>query len=212
MPESIEEYAARVAAAQDADGRIPIDPEGVVAWDVFPFETDGLRLKPGPVLGEERVRTGEDPATCPCATEPARGPREPFGVVWEGEHFLLKVPPPSGAPLMLSVVTREHLDVPDLSDDLAAAFGRLHVALVAAVEELPSVGRCHVMRIGDGGVHAHWWFLARPARLPLVFGSFMVDWDDFLPPVPLEVWVENATFVAQRLRDRLGGSVVGVAG
>ncbi|WP_392542976.1 hypothetical protein [Oryzobacter telluris] len=52
------------------------------------------------------------------------------------------------------------------------------------------------------------WFLARPARLPLVFGSFMVDWDDFLPPVPDDVRVENATFVAERLQARLGGSLV----
>lgn len=109
---------------------------------------------------------------------------------------------------MLSVVTRRHLDVPEMDDEQAAAFGRLHVALVAAVEALPIADRCHVMRIGDGGVHAHWWFMARPARLPMVFGSFMVDWDDFLPPVPVDVRAENATFVAERLRARLGGTVV----
>ncbi len=205
MPESAAEYAARIAAAQDPDGRLALDPEGVIAWDVFPFEVEGLRLKPGPVPGDERVRDGEDPGSCSCTRPPVRGPAEPWGVVWEDEHFLVKVAPPSGSPLMLSVVTREHLDVPEMGDDLAGAFGRLHVALVAAVEELPSVGRCHVMRIGDGGVHAHWWFLARPARLPLVFGSFMVDWDDFLPPVPAEVRAENAAFVVARLTERLGG-------
>ena len=44
------------------------------------------------------------------------------------------------------------------------------------------------------------------------FGSFMVDWDDFLPPVPADVRAENALFVAERLRDRLGGRVVTSAG
>jgi len=208
MPESVEDYVARIAAAQDAEGRIALDPQGVIAWDVFPFETDGLRLKPGPVLGEERTRSGEDPATCECARPAVRGPSQPWGVVWEDEHFLVKVAPPSGSPLLLSVVTRRHLDVPDLDDGQAAAFGRLHVALVGAVEALPSAGRCHVMRIGDGGAHAHWWFMARPARVPMVFGSFMVDWDDFLPPVPVAVRAENATFVAERLQARLGGIVV----
>lgn len=209
MPESTEEYVARIVAAQDAEGRLALDPEGVMAWDVFPFETEGLRLKPGPVLGDERNRLGEDPATCQCTEPPALGPDEPWGVVWQDDDFLVKVAPPSGSPLMLSLVTRRHLDVPEMDDELAASFGRLHVALVAAVEELPSVGRCHVMRIGDGGVHAHWWFLARPARLPLVFGSFMVDWDDFLPPVPQAVRAENAAFVAARLVERYGGEAVG---
>lgn len=34
MPEDVETYAARVAAAAGPDGRLPIDPEGVVAWGV----------------------------------------------------------------------------------------------------------------------------------------------------------------------------------
>lgn len=208
MPESIEEYAARIAAAQDADGTLALDREGVVAWDTFPFEADGLRLRPGPFPGDERVRSGEDPATCECAKEPARGPFVPWGVVWEDERFLVKVAPPSGSPLVLTVITRDHLDVPEMDDDLASAFGRLHVALVCAVEALPSVGRCHVMRIGDGGAHAHWWFLARPARLPQTLGSFMVDWDEFLPPVPVEVRAENAAFVAEALTRHLGGRPV----
>ncbi|MGL5851186.1 MAG: hypothetical protein ACRCZD_10450 [Phycicoccus sp.] len=60
-------------------------------------------------------------------------------------------------------------------------------------------------RIGDGSAHAHWWFLARPLRMPQVFGSFMVDRDDFLPPVPTAVRDDNAAFVVDRLVERLGG-------
>jgi hypothetical protein len=33
----------------------------------------------------------------------------------------------------------------------------------------------------------HWWFMARPARLPQLIGSFAAIWDDILPPVPEEI-------------------------
>ncbi len=141
MPEDVQTYAARVAAATGCDGRLGIDPDGVVAWGVFPFEVEGLRLKSGPTLVD-------------------------------------------------------------------ASSGRVQVALVRAVEALPSVARCHVIRVGDGGAHAHWWFMARPARMPELRGSFMVVWDDFLPPVPLEVRDANAAFVVERLVADLGGRAV----
>ena len=34
----------------------------------------------------------------------------------------------------------------------------------------------------------HWWFMARPARLPQLIGSFASIWDDILPPTPQDVW------------------------
>ena len=206
MPEDVQTYAARVAAAGDPHGRLSIDPHGVVGWDVFPFEVEGLRLKPGPTLvADEAPRSGEEPADCQCA-QPDEAP-EPGGwaTVWEDDDWRLRVAPPSGAPLVLSLVPHRHLDVPDLPDDLAASSGRLQVALVRAVEALPSVARCHVIRVGDGGAHAHWWFMARPARMPELRGSFMVVWDDFLPPVPLQVRDDNAAFVVERLVADLGG-------
>jgi hypothetical protein len=211
MPESIEEYAARIAAAQDADGRLPLEEQGFLTWDVFPFEVEGLRLKPGPTLADdESARRGEEADDCHCTDAPMEGPAGSVGwpVVWEGLGWRVKAAPPSGAPLTLVAEPEQHLDVPDLPDDLAAAFGRLQVALVGAVESLPTAARCHVLRIGDGGAHAHVWFIARPARMPQLRGSFMVVWDDFLPPVPVEVRDANAAFVAERLVERLGGRVV----
>ena len=95
-----------------------------------------------------------------------------------------------------------------LGIDLAASSGRVQVAPVRAVEALPSVARCHVIRVGDGGAHAHWWFMARPARTPELRGSFMVAWDDFLPPVPVDVRDANAAFVVDRLVADLGGRAV----
>jgi hypothetical protein len=209
MPEDVQTYAARVAAAAGSDGRLSIDADGVVGWDVFPFEVEGLRLKPGPALvAAEAPRSGEDPADCQCARPDDDGDRSGWAKLWEDDDWRLKVAPPSGSPLVLSLVPHRHLDVADLPDDLAASFGRLQVALVRAVEALPSVARCHVIRVGDGGAHAHWWFMARPARLPETRGSFMAVWDDFLPPIPVEVRDDNAAFVVERLVAFLGGRAV----
>lgn len=49
----------------------------------------------------------------------------------------------------------------------------------------------HVCRWGDGSEHLHWWFMARPARLPQLSGTLAAIWDDVLPPLPDEVWREN---------------------
>ncbi len=211
MPESAEEYAARIAAAQDSDGRLALQETGFLTWDVFPFEVEGLRLKRGPSLADDEAgRRGEDAADCHCTGAQQDGPADSgdWSVIWEGFGWRVKAAPASGAPLVLVAEPTEHLDVPELPDDLAVAFGRLQVALVGAVEALPSAARCHVLRIGDGGAHAHVWFIARPARMPQLRGSFMVVWDDFLPPVPVQVRDANAAFVAARLAERLGGRVL----
>ena len=68
-----------------------------------------------------------------------------------------------------------------------------------AVRSVPGVGRVHVCRWGDGSEHLHWWFIARPARLPQLAGSFAAIWDDILPPTPLPVWHENLRLLRQRL-------------
>lgn len=69
-PESVADYYARVlAAADDDDGRLPVAVQQMPGWDIFPYELDGLRLKPlAPLLDEEPARQGEDPATCRCAS------------------------------------------------------------------------------------------------------------------------------------------------
>ena len=45
--------------------------------------------------------------------------------------------------------------------------------------------------MGDGSEHLHWWFMARPARIPQLIGSFAAIWDDILPPTPDDVWQAN---------------------
>src|ERR1035437_3349011 len=46
MPETIEDYYSRVMATADDEGRLAIPADGIPYWEVFPFEAEGLRLKP----------------------------------------------------------------------------------------------------------------------------------------------------------------------
>lgn len=68
-----------------------------------------------------------------------------------------------------------------------------------AVANVPHVGRVHVCKWGDGTAHLHFWFIARPARLAQLEGSFAAIWDDVLPPLPEDVWRENLALVAHAL-------------
>ena len=58
MPEMIEDYYARVMAAADDEGRLAIPSDGIPYWEIFPFEAEGLRLKPiGPLSEVEELCT-----------------------------------------------------------------------------------------------------------------------------------------------------------
>src|SRR5215218_7843546 len=195
--ETAEEFHARVAAATDDEGRLPVAIELMPAWDIFPFELDGLRIKPlEPLTDEEPPRRGEDPDDCPCA-QPTTAEQE-ARVVWSNERWVVS---DAGMklPVTLILKPRAHHDLADLPDDLAAEMGVLMVAVAAAVESLPSVGRCHVGRYGDGGAHLHPFFFGRPARMPQLRGSTLLDWEENLPAVPEDVRRANAAFVAARL-------------
>ena len=208
MPEGSAEYAARIDKALGEDRRLPMSGADIPYWEIFPFEAEGLQVKPvEPPVAVEEPRHGEGGRPCRC--HDAEKARE--GAVWEDEHWVLTVGEPTGAPVVLMLMTKAHHDFTDLPDDLAAEMGRIMVRLGAAVEALPSVGRAHLSRWGDGGAHLHVFFIARPALMPQLRGTCMALWDDFLPPVPLEVRDDNARFVVERLVASHGGHAVGMA-
>ncbi|MFN8172521.1 MAG: hypothetical protein U0R65_11730 [Candidatus Nanopelagicales bacterium] len=204
-PESAEEYFARIAAATDAEGRLPVAIEGMTGWLVYPYELDSLRVKPlDPLADAEDDRAGEDPATCWCAS--ATMPPWATEWAWRNDDWVLTSAESTGAPVQLMLVPRRvHCDLTDVPDDLAADMGRLLVAVCAAAEALPSVGRAFAFKIGDGGAHLHWFFFGRPARALQLRGSPFLDWEENLPRVPVEVLRRNAGFVGRRLVEALGG-------
>ena len=187
MPETAEELYARAASAL----RMP--PVG--DWETFPFEG---QMKPRPLrppVEREEPRQGEGGVDCRrCAASDDE-------YLWtEGRWRLWSFDKPTGLPVVLLLEPREHLGEPgDLPDEAAAELGVMIARIERAVRSIGEIGRVHVCRWGDGGEHLHWWFMARPARIPQLIGSFAAIWDDILPPLPEEVWRANLDAVVAAL-------------
>ena len=187
MPESPEELHARVAGAL----RMP----PVEEWETFPFDGELRPRALAPPVAEEKPRFGEGGVDCSRCTA---SDHEFF---WTSERWRLRALGPTGLPFIAMLEPREHHAEPgDLPEELAAELGVLLGRIERAIRGIGHIGRVHVCRWGDGGEHLHWWFLARPARIPQLIGSFAAIWDDILPPLPEEIWRENVAAVADGLR------------
>jgi diadenosine tetraphosphate (Ap4A) HIT family hydrolase len=176
VPETPEELYTR---AKDALRTPPVED-----WETWPFDGAVLARTLRPPEERERPRHGEGGIDCfRC-----QAPDDDY--LWTDERWRLWAPSePTGLPLIVLLEPREHLSEPgDLPDALAAELGVLLARIERAIRGLGELGRVHVCRWGDGSEHLHWWFMARPARLPQLVGSFAAIWDDILPPVPEDVW------------------------
>jgi hypothetical protein len=209
QPESAEDFYARVRSATGPDGRLPVAVQEMPGWDIFPFELDSLRIKPLKSLVDvEPPRHGEDPSECYCAkpSDPETQMATAERTVWSNERWWLHLDTSMKLPIGLNLGPREHCDLPTVPDHLADEMGRLIVAVSGAVESLPSVGRVQLAKYGDGGAHLHLFVFGRPARMLQLRGSPLLDWEENLPPVPLEVHRANAEHVARQMIAAVGGS------
>jgi diadenosine tetraphosphate (Ap4A) HIT family hydrolase len=175
-----------------AHGALRMPP--VHDWETFPFDGEMRPRALLPPEAEERPRIGEDAAGCwRCVHGEERA-------IWSDERWLLTpAPGPTGLPVVVLLFPRAHVDLPDLPEREARELGPLMLRVERAVRSVGDIGRVHVCRWGDGSYHLHWWFMARPARLPQLIGSFAAIWDDVLPPLPEHVWRENLRMVARSL-------------
>ncbi|MDQ3778861.1 MAG: hypothetical protein M3310_08395 [Actinomycetota bacterium] len=187
MPETPEQVYER---AKDALRMPPVEE-----WETFPFEGD-LRPRPlEPPTDVDPARHGEGGVECSRCT----ASDDQF--FWTSDRWRLRALGPTGLPFIAMLEPRDHLAEPgDLSEELARELGVLLARIERAIRNLGEIGRVHVCRWGDGGEHLHWWFMARPARLPQLVGSFAAIWDDVLPPVPEDIWREDVARVAAALR------------
>jgi diadenosine tetraphosphate (Ap4A) HIT family hydrolase len=192
-----DEFYAHAVAAADEEGRLPLSR--MTGWEISPFEEDGLRVAPlrPPVL-PERARKGEDPTDCQSCRSRDEG-------IWLDDHWRLARVEGVGTPLVLMLYPRDHHDLTDLPDELAAELGVLTTHIARHMEALPNIARAHVYRIGDGGAHLHVWFFARPEGQAQLYGSWMVVWDDLLPEYPAEVADADAALVAEAMGSSYGG-------
>lgn len=203
MAETAQELYERVTATSDDAWRAQA-LQTLTSWGTFPFETEGLQIAALEPPEAEPPRTGEGGRPC-GACERVASEELDDAEVWRGERWRLIALPPSGAPLVLMLQPLAHHDLTDLPDDLAAELGVLQVHLARAVEALPNIARCHVLRFGDGGAHLHVFFFARVADVPQLRGSFLLVWDDLLPPTPQEQVRADAVAVARALVASYGG-------
>ena len=153
------------------------------------------------------VRRGSPVAGCHSGGEGSSVDAE----VWRDDHWRITVTEPTGAPLLLILSPQAHYGFTTLPMDRTAEMGQIMVTLGAAIEALPTVACVHVSKWGDGGAHAHVFFIARPTRIPQFRGTMMAVWDDFLPRVPAEVRDANARAVIQELTSAYGGRALGHA-
>ena len=193
-----DEFYRHAAAVADSEGRLPL--ARMTGWDISPFDLDGLRVAPlrPPVLPEP-ARHGEDPADCSACRDRDEG-------IWFNDHWRLARIPRVGVPLALMLYPRDHYDMADLPDELAAELGLLSTRLVRHIQALPHISRAHLYRVGDGGAHLHVWFFARPEGQAQLYGSWLVVWDDLLPEYPADVADADAAIVADALVASHGGS------
>jgi hypothetical protein len=145
--------------------------------------------------GAEPERDGESADACSACAKPDRD------YVWTDGQWRLRAAERSGLPVVLMLEPRAHFDSPaDLPDDLARAQGIMLGRVERAVLAVGEIGRVHIGRWGEGAAHLHWWFIARPARLPQLASSMAEIWDEVLPPTPEDVWRENVARVAEAMR------------
>jgi diadenosine tetraphosphate (Ap4A) HIT family hydrolase len=187
MPETPEQLYERV---KDALRMPPVEE-----WETWPFEGELRPRALAPPVAADPPRHGEGAVDCSRCSAPDAE------FLWTNERWRVHALGPSGLPLIAMLEPREHLAEPgDLSDELAAELGVLLARIERAVRSVGEIGRVHVCRWGDGSEHLHWWFMARPARIPQLIGSFAAIWDDVLPPLPEDIWRENVDALAAALR------------
>jgi len=192
-----DEFYEHALAAADDERRLPL--ARMTGWDISPFEQEGLCVAPlRPPVVPEPPRHGEDPSDCSSCRKRDEG-------IWFDDRWRLTRIAGVGVPLVLMLHPRDHYDLADLPDEMAAELGVLTTHIARHVQALPHVSRAHVYRIGDGGAHLHIWFFARPEGQAQLYGSWMVVWDDLLPEYPAAMAEADAANVADALIASYGG-------
>jgi len=193
-----DEFYRHALAATDSNHRLPLSR--MTGWEISPFEQDGLGVTPlrAPVV-PEAPRHGEDPAECRICGDRDKG-------IWFNERWRLDRVSGGGVPLILMLYPRDHYDLADLSDEMAAELGLLGTRIVRHMQALPHVARAHMYRFGDGAAHLCLWFFARPEGQGQFFGSWLPVWDDLLPEYPADLADADAALIAAALITSSGGS------
>jgi hypothetical protein len=186
VPETPEAFWER---AHDALRTPPVEE-----WETWPFAGPVTPQALQPPVDAEQPRHGAGGIDCHSCAKGVEG------TLWSNEHWKVRTfAEPAGLPMIAFLETRAHYDFGDLPDELAVELGPLMLKVQRAVFAIGDIGNVHVCRWGDGSEHFHMWFMARPARIPQLIGSFAAIWDDIVPPLPEEIWNANVEIVRREL-------------
>ena len=193
MTDPAEVWLGRVQDTLDAAGRPPLGD--MAAWEVFPFERDGLTPKPiGDRVAPEpsRERAADACGTCKALT------RDDL-VLHTGSR--LAVIRPGGTSLMFvaNVVARAHERLDDLDETADEELGRLLRRTYRALRALPGVGNVQISKWENGGGHLSVNVLARPLGVLELRGSNLPVWADMLPDIPQDEYDARAEAVRAAL-------------
>ena len=186
---------ARDAERLSPDGRLPAP--SYASWPSFPYEGELRVCAVADVVSPEPPREGKGGVDCGACAD-----RDEQYLWTDADWRLRSTAEPSGLPVVLLLEPRAHADLHDLPAPLRAGMGEMLCRVEAAIYSLGGIARVHVMRIGDGAEHLHWWFLARPDGLVQARGSFAAEWDDILPPRPRSEWEADLERVAATMRSQ----------
>jgi hypothetical protein len=189
----LREFLERAQAAVSDDGRLAPGP--MASWEVFPFEREGLRVRPlvdYAVPEPDRRKAPEDCKTCTALA------REDL-VLHRGRR--LGVIRPAGCNLVFvaNTVSLAHEVLDDLDDDGHVELGRLIGRTYSAMKALDGVGNVHVNKWENGAGHLSVTLLARPEGVLQLRGSNLAAWADMLPATPADELAARAV----RVRDAL---------
>ena len=164
--------------------------------ELWPFDVDLETVPIEPPTIPEPARHGEAGVDCrSCEAAPALD-------VWQDEHWVVRIPEePTGLPIVVILLSREHHDLETLPPELTAELGPMLQRVARTVASLEDVGRVHVNRWGDGSEHFHVWFLARPRGMWQLRGALLAVWDDLLPKVPADEWERHRQAIVAALAE-----------
>ena len=193
--------------ARSVTENVPAEPlplPDVVSWQIFPFEGD-MRVRPlQPRLDHERIRNGDPGGDACFRCNPDVAKFDAEEPVWQNDRWAVRPLGFDGKPspfpaYMLETI--EHLDIDDLSEEMAAELGVLSVRMNSAIMAIGTVGRVHINRWGDGAAHFHVWFLGRPAGAWQFSGYTLPLWGFTLPSMSAEELTSNHQIVAASLSE-----------
>jgi diadenosine tetraphosphate (Ap4A) HIT family hydrolase len=175
--------------------RPTVPTDGIPFWDICPYEGD-IRIKVlEPPTLPEPPRRGESGADdCVCTRKPDHG------LVWtDGVWSLHHTGEPTAVPAMVLLKPVAHHDLRDLPPDLATGMGPMIQRVEKAIMGLGGVGRVHVNKWGDGGAHLHLWLIGRPEGMAQLLGTCLPLWEDVLPKMPHDLWVDSLRRIGEAL-------------